>query len=62
MLSPRQQSFLSQNASGAQIRTADYARSAGIAHRTALADLNELARLGLVRRQGKGKTSQWIVA
>ena len=58
-LSPRQALFLRDRASGESFTTVDYAGMTGVAKRTALADLRQLADLGLVAAEGRGKASRW---
>ncbi len=61
-LVPRQAAFLTAQPAGEAFTTAGYARSQGVAHRTALGDLRGLERLGLVRREGRGKATRWVRA
>jgi len=58
-LSPRQADFLQGTDGGQRFTTVDYAQAAGVAKRTALADLRQLADLGLVAAEGRGKASRW---
>ncbi|MCP4591288.1 MAG: hypothetical protein GY842_11110 [bacterium] len=60
-LSLRQQKLLGETKPGSEVRTAEYARQAGVAHRTALQDLRGLEDLGLVTRLGRGKACRWMI-
>ena len=56
----RAATFLHDQEAGERFRTADYARSLGIAQRTALGDITKLEELGLIRREGRGKAVRWV--
>jgi len=53
-LHPRQVEWLRAKDRGAEFKTKAYATHFGVTGRTALADLNKLAQLGLVERRGVG--------
>lgn len=59
LLSPRQIAFLQPLRRGDRFTTADYASATGVAKRTALNDLRDLADKGLVASEGRGKAARW---
>jgi len=59
VLNPRQRAFDAATAAGSELTTAAYAEAHDVSQRTALNDLRELERLGLVSRQGRGRTVRW---
>jgi ATP-dependent DNA helicase RecG len=58
-LAPRQARFISLKKSGSDFVLHDYARSAKVSERQARRDLQELERLGLIERHGRGPATSY---
>lgn len=59
-LNRRQAEWLRDRPRGASFKAAEYAATFDVSSRTALNDLGELRRRGLVERKGAGPGSYWV--